>query len=354
VSAINHSSSSGRNSGQIVDEALRGLRLCSDELIAAAKTALSGLLITEKLRCAQFVGDNSASDPIKVLQSRISGEDSGQFFSHKELVDKALRRMSDREALGSNENTIRRCFSSALKQEVESYIHLLSSNNPTDPFSAIKEHHQIGISDESKSGLFPESQTDTKKWGEWYPGLNNSELTLGDVLKTLPGVSETDLPEVLYEFEDPNSPKALVGAVQLDRHDVIHVLLGRGLLDQDEAFVLGFTMGTCQGGAPSEQISKMIEALTLKYPEPYRIPGQKSLAFKLGVKCAESMPDCKNIFDIPLEQNSFRKMKIGELRKKLGIDLEILKSSYREEASQIPNTIESARLAKERHEESGF
>ncbi len=354
MSAINHSSSIGRNSGKIVDEALRGLRLCSDELIAAAKTTLSGLLITEKLRCAQLVGDNSASDHIKVLQSRISGKDSGQFFSHKELVDKALSRMSDREALGSNENTIRRCFSSALKQEVESYIHLLSSNNPTDPFSAIKEHHQIGISDESKSGLFPESQTDTKKWGEWYPGLNNSELTLGDVLKTLPGVSETDLPEAVYEFEDPNSSKALVGAVPLDRHDVIHVLLGRGLLDQDEAFVLGFTMGTCQGGAPSEQISKMIEALTLKYPEPYRIPGQKSLAFKLGAECAESMPACKNIFDIPLEQNSFREMKIGELRKKLGIDLEILKSSYREEASQISDTIESARLAKERHEESGF
>jgi hypothetical protein len=171
-------------------------------------------------------------------------------------------------------------------------------------------------------------------------------MTLGDVLATLPGVSEKDLPEVLYKYEDPNSPQAFVGAVQLAHHDVIHILLGRGLLDQDEAFVLGFTMGTCKEGAPRNQVSEMIEVLTSQYPEPYRIPNQKSLAFELGVTCAESMSGCKNIFDVALESEEFKKMSLGELRQLLGIDIDILKNTYRKEAAQIPDSIESARLPK--------
>jgi hypothetical protein len=40
------------------------------------------------------------------------------------------------------------------------------------------------------------------------------------------------------------------GAVDLAQHDCIHIILGRGLLEMDEAFTIGFTMGS------TRQVSK--------------------------------------------------------------------------------------------------
>lgn len=44
-------------------------------------------------------------------------------------------------------------------------------------------------------------------------------------------------------FENPSSPWASPGAITLDRDDCVHILLGRGLTSEDEAFVIGFTNG---------------------------------------------------------------------------------------------------------------
>ena len=47
----------------------------------------------------------------------------------------------------------------------------------------------------------------------------------------------------VWLLENPSSPISLTGAVDLYNHDIIHILLNRGMEVKDEAMVIGFTMG---------------------------------------------------------------------------------------------------------------
>jgi hypothetical protein len=81
-------------------------------------------------------------------------------------------------------------------------------------------------------------------WSEWNPGLDNDELELKYVLETMPGVEAAEIPLMIRLFENPSSIIAFPGAISLKRHDAMHIVLGRGLMVQDEAFVIGYTMGS--------------------------------------------------------------------------------------------------------------
>ena len=48
---------------------------------------------------------------------------------------------------------------------------------------------------------------------------------------------------LIWLLENPKSPFHLHGACKLKDHDYIHVILNRGQAIEDEAFVIGFTMG---------------------------------------------------------------------------------------------------------------
>jgi len=72
----------------------------------------------------------------------------------------------------------------------------------------------------------------TDNWREWNPGLDNDELTLQAVFDTLPGAGPDEIDQMVRLLENPASPYALPGAVRLRHHDCIHILLGRGLLNQ--------------------------------------------------------------------------------------------------------------------------
>ncbi len=262
-------------------------------------------------------------------------------------MEDELKKLSMCQDFDRYQGTIRSCFELALEQEAGSHLKSLIANQARPADSMIQDDRQLGIPDHLQACTFPERQIHTQKWGEWYPGLDTDDCTLGEILDSLPGVSEQQLPKILFQYEDPRSPEAFIGAVPLERHDIIHVLLGRGLLDQDEAFVLGFTMGTCRGGAPDEQVRAMLEALTRKYPEPYRISNSKAAAFTLGIRCAEEMTGCRDIFGAELEAEKFGGVSIGELRRQFGIDRKSLKQYYRKEALEIPDSLESARLPKD-------
>lgn len=47
----------------------------------------------------------------------------------------------------------------------------------------------------------------------------------------------------MWLLENPDSPLPFAGKIDLYRHDCLHLLLERGLSVEDEAFVVGFTMG---------------------------------------------------------------------------------------------------------------
>ena len=175
---------------------------------------------------------------------------------------------------------------------------------------------------------------------DWNPGLNNGAKTLGAVLKSMPANDQTDISAIVKLFENPASPLALAGAVSLERHDAIHILLGRGLLPQDEAFVIGFTMGT------SKDISGLEEfifknASKYLYPKPYRFSENHMIAYQLGLQYGK-VCKAERIFEFPFEKHE--KKKISELRKKLGINVSELKRIYAAEKILLPKTKSSLRL----------
>jgi hypothetical protein len=170
--------------------------------------------------------------------------------------------------------------------------------------------------------------------------LDNDQIPLDDLIASLPGASDVEIPEIVRRLENPSSPVALPGAVTLRRHDVIHILLGRGLLDQDEAFVLGFTMANATKYRDADG-SLMREALEHWYPEPFRILGNKLHIFDLGVQTGRSMgiPD---IAQVPIEE--LRSYSVGQAREELNISADQLKQIYLQEKALNPKSIESGRL----------
>ena len=72
-----------------------------------------------------------------------------------------------------------------------------------------------------------------------------SELTLGEAYHLFVKDEASGIPIQVWLLENPGSPIAFPGSVNLYGHDCIHLLLNRGMSNFDEAFVVGFTMGNC-------------------------------------------------------------------------------------------------------------
>ena len=177
-------------------------------------------------------------------------------------------------------------------------------------------------------------------WLAWYPGIDNDDLTVDEVIDSMPASPESAIPWVVRLFENPSSWLRFRGAVDLEDHDVLHALLGRGLQDQDEAFVLGFAMGTAKRvGRIERSVFKFV--LNRLYPEPYRIPRYLQPAFDIGIECGQ-LTGIKNLYKQPLKE--FRGMTLGEAREACGIDMQILRQFFEREQERIPFTIASLRL----------
>ena len=177
-------------------------------------------------------------------------------------------------------------------------------------------------------------------WRTWCPGLDNDGLTLRDVLATLPAAPPTAIPWIVRLFENPQGWLRLHGAVNLRNHDMIHVLLGRGLLGQDEAFVIGFTMGSTKAVSWLERMFFKLVVSQI-YPHPYRISWRTLAAYDLGLEAGRELgvPNLhlrlrEEMLDLPL----------GEIRGRLGIDARRLRGFYARERMALPGTAASLRL----------
>ena len=182
----------------------------------------------------------------------------------------------------------------------------------------------------------------TDNWREWNPGLDNDEHTLRSVYDKLPGAGPDEIDQMVRLLENPASPYALPGGVRLRHHDCIHILLGRGLLNQDEAFVIGYTMGTAKEHINEEQVQLFRLAAKLLYKPPYRMTDNDliafDLAFALGNKSAY-----RHVYNFDFDRAM--DLDIGDIRKELAIDVKALKASFREERLLLPGNTASERLA---------
>lgn len=154
-------------------------------------------------------------------------------------------------------------------------------------------------------------------------------------------LSQEDVPLVIKLTENPKyiSSKLFTGAVDLFSHDCIHVLLGRGLLTKDEAFVIGYTMGS------AKKMRRWRRNLFLwvckhLYPEGYSFGEEERYVFYSGVMAGSRCPT-------DLSKVNFKELldyKVQGVREKLGIDKEILKCYYCTEKKLFLNSVESQRL----------
>ncbi|MEO0829807.1 MAG: hypothetical protein AAFY03_05040 [Pseudomonadota bacterium] len=189
------------------------------------------------------------------------------------------------------------------------------------------------------------------KWNEWSPGLDTDAMTLAAVLETMPKSDADDVPEIVRKYENPESPDALPGAIHLDRHDCLHVILGRGLHVQDEAFIIGATMGADAAMTP-EITERFVEISTTLYPKAWRFEPDHIASYRLGVGYAMDNLRGVNLHLTPWEGEPYQSQTVADLRKGLGLVKAELRAYYRKEELLVPGTRATRRLdtSKERQD----
>ena len=195
---------------------------------------------------------------------------------------------------------------------------------------------------ESKMFLKEEAERQAELAANWHHPLSKGSNNLKTVLDGMKEfkLAQEEVPLIIKLTENPKyfTSKLFTGAVDLFSHDCIHVLLGRGLLPKDEAFVIGYTMGS------GKKMSRWRRNLFLwickhLYPEGYKFTEEERYIFYSGVmagsRCSADLSKVQ--FD------KLQNMEIDYIRKLLDIDKELLKCYYCTE-KRLFNGKESQRL----------
>ena len=186
----------------------------------------------------------------------------------------------------------------------------------------------------------------------WFVSINETEITLKKAYSILENgaLMQTDIPLIVQMIENPKFDipgiEIFNGSTNLFNHDMIHFLLGRGFLAKDEAFVLGFTMGSTNRVSTMEE--KLYSFFTKHiYPKSYKFNDGDLVVYKNAVRlgyisnCTPlNQVDFKSLIDLP----------VGEVRKKLGLEVDLIKAYYRIEQNDFKHCIESARLLQDKIE----
>jgi hypothetical protein len=181
------------------------------------------------------------------------------------------------------------------------------------------------------------------KSDQWHVPLSDVVMQLHEALESMDEwkLHQEDIPLIIKLTENPSyrTARCLGGAVDLFTHDCIHALLGRGVLLKDEAFVIGYTMGS------SKKINRWRRNLFMfvckhLYPEGYKFGEQERFVFYSGVMIGSR---CQT----DLTRIDFSKLadyKIQGIREKLNIDKKVLECYYCAEKKLFPDSVESQRL----------
>ncbi|MBV8753091.1 MAG: hypothetical protein JO328_09540 [Hyphomicrobiales bacterium] len=187
---------------------------------------------------------------------------------------------------------------------------------------------------------------ETVAWDEWQPRLFDSDLRpLISVYSTLPGLPLDCFPNIIWRYEDPDSRDAFPGSISLERHDCLHIILGRGLLNQDEAFVIGFTMGAARNATFAHCLEFQHVASTL-YTPPFQWSDSDLSAFRLAFHYAQTSSSVvRDLHLIPFELRMTES--IHALRRLGGISVPDLKMLFECEKLLVTQSKASLRLPRE-------
>tara|TARA_Y100000310_G_scaffold240672_1_gene244548 strand:- start:109 stop:690 length:582 start_codon:yes stop_codon:yes gene_type:complete len=190
--------------------------------------------------------------------------------------------------------------------------------------------------------------TDEEKAAEeaaaWHVPLSKGRMTLPKALEQMDSfkLRQEEVPLIIRLVENPKYDIGLfAGNVDLHTHDCIHLLLGRGLLPKDEAFVIGYTMGSTKKMARWRRNLFMFCAKYF-YPEGYKFGEEERFVFNMGVALGEKNDD--DISQYPFDECLMTwNYPLTTLRKGF-VDVDLLKHYYRIEKALFPNSVESQRL----------
>jgi hypothetical protein len=143
---------------------------------------------------------------------------------------------------------------------------------------------------------------------------DHNEQTLASALEKIRIDSQADIPWIVRLLENPQSPLALPGKISLYDHDCLHILLDKTTTVEDEAFVIGFTMG-------NDRDTKLWMVRLFKfisshwYPQQYCFLESHWQDYDEGYRIGKTFTVQFNKIDFQCYQN----WKIGDLKRKFGL-----------------------------------
>jgi hypothetical protein len=185
-----------------------------------------------------------------------------------------------------------------------------------------------------------------QKVHDWFIPLSCADKTLREVCATLHGIGlkQGDIPYLVRLVENPQFDLPLVdlfhGATRLETHDYLHIILGRGLLPKDEAFVIGFSMGSTGKVTTTEEFLYGLFAKHL-YPRAYRFTDTDFCVFKDAVRLG-FVSDCRSLCEADFAR--YLDLPLAEVRGVLGIESNLLRAYYAIEKRRYPAAYECQRL----------
>ncbi len=181
---------------------------------------------------------------------------------------------------------------------------------------------------------------------DWHISILENNMTLSQAHVSLKqvGAEKKEIPLIVKLIENPKlSLPGLTlfhGAVDLLTHDYLHILLGRGLMPADEAFVIGYTMGSTKQ-VSNKEISIFELISKYLYPDNYRFKERDIIIFRSALMLAEKS-NCQALDQI--EYQPLLKISLGEIRNQLGINTAKIIDYYKTETTLNPESKASRRL----------
>lgn len=181
---------------------------------------------------------------------------------------------------------------------------------------------------------------------QWFLPLSVDDITLAEASAQMKKIAlaQDSIPLLVQLVENPKfdlpGVELFSGATDLSTHDFIHLILGRGVLPKDEAFVLGFTMGSTNRVGEIEETLYGLFTRYL-YPKHYRFSEEDFQVYKDAVRLAY-LSDCQSLANV--DYRSLLGLSLAEARKKIGLESELLRAYYKIEKNRYPDSFESQRL----------
>lgn len=186
----------------------------------------------------------------------------------------------------------------------------------------------------------------TPDYRDWHIPLSRDAITLRAARESLAqvGAGQQEIPLMIQLVENPKfripGLTLFHGAVDLQQHDCIHIILGRGLLDMDEAFTIGFTMGsTCKVTTTEENLFALIAKHL--YPKVYQFNADNIAVFRDAVRLGY-ISSAQPLDEIDFEP--FMDRPLREIRDAIGLETALLRAYYEIERCRYPQSQASQRL----------